>query len=63
MTRRILCLLTLFGLALSPVGCNGDKGSAGAPRIKGGGDVDPKTSGPIQGGGGGKGAATPKGNI
>ena len=61
MTRRILCLLTLFGLALSPIGCNGDKGSSGQPSIKGGGDVDPKAPGPIQGGG--KGAATPKGNI
>jgi hypothetical protein len=52
MSRRILCLLTVFVLALAPIGCNGDKSSSGPPRIKGGGDVDPKASGPVQVGGG-----------
>jgi hypothetical protein len=52
MTRR-LCLLTVFALGVSSLGCNGDKSaSGGQPRIKGGGDVDPKASGPVQGGGG-----------
>jgi hypothetical protein len=53
MSRRILCSFTAFVLAVSSIGCNGDKpASGGQPRIKGGGDVDPKASGPVQGGGG-----------
>ena len=62
MTRRIQCWSAVFALALAPVGCNGDKGSSsGPPRIKGGGDVDPKASGPVTGGGG-KGSSNAKGN-